>query len=142
MNGALRALAVGLLSMLSGCIVYDRTRVDEPVPAADFAALASGQELGDCLRRLGAPTHVYEYRGDGMALLWAWQDSDQWSLDVSVPLQDQLSASFDLDVGAVDAQGAMLWFGPDLRLERFRQGRLGDLLPVRTRPSLVDPEHG
>lgn len=140
MKGVLRGLGVALVSTLSGCLVYDRTRIDEPIPAGDFAALQAGQELGDCLRCLGAPTHVYEYRGDGMALLWAWQDSDQWSLDVSVPLQDQLSASFDLDLGSLDAQGAMLWFGPDLRLERFRQGRLGDLLPVRTRPSVVEPE--
>ena len=31
--------------------------------------------------------------------------------------------------------GCVLWFGPDLVLERWQRGTLGDLLPGRQRPS-------
>jgi hypothetical protein len=38
---------------------------------------------------------------------------------------------------STDLPGYMLWFGPDLRLERAKKGMLGDLLPGRLRPSAV-----
>lgn len=137
------ALGAGLgMLPFASCVGYVRFQIEEPVSEQALASLAVGQELGDCLARLGAPTHVYEYRGDGAALLWAWSDADDWSADLRVPLQEHVSASFELDLTDTEAVGCMLWFGPDLRLERWRQGRLGELMPVRVRPAVSDVDGG
>jgi hypothetical protein len=32
----------------------------------------------------------------------------------------------------------MLWFGPDLVLERWQLGRIGELVATRARPSAVE----
>jgi hypothetical protein len=143
MRQALRLAAVcSAFAFATSCVVYNRTRKDEPVAPDLLAVLRPGQSLDDCMRSLGAPNQCFEYRGDGVAMLWAWSDTDALSVDVSLPLQDQVSASFDLDLADTEAQGCMLWFGPDLRLERWKQGRLGDLLPGRTRPSYEPPKGG
>lgn len=144
MNASLRrALSATLLATLLGCVlasasscvVYDRRRHDEPLAPEVISALQPGQSLDECLRSLGAPRQCFAYRGDGVAMLWAWSDTDALSVDVSLPLQENVSASFDLDLADTEAQGCMLWFGPDLQLERWQQGRLGDLLPGRSRPT-------
>ncbi len=130
-------------TVLSGCLTYERTRIDEPVPEESLAVLVDGRStLGECLQALGAPTAVIEYRGDGMALVYSWQDEDQWGLEVSVPVSDQANLNFNFDLGAADRPGAVLWFGPDLLLERWRQGRLGELLSRRVRPAALEDTGG
>ena len=136
-----RAAAALLLVAIApaACLSYERTRVDEPLAAQELAQLVDGRStLGECLAALGAPTAVMEYRGDGMALVWSWQDEDEWGFELSVPVTDQANVNFNLDLGAADRPGAVLWFGPDLVLERWRQGRLGELLPRRVRPASPD----
>ena len=124
---------------LSSCLGYIRSRVNEPVPAAALAALRIGQDdLGVCLSALGAPVHVFEYGGDGMVLLWSWQDIDDWSLDVSVPVTDFANAEFELDLTATERLGCLLWFGPDLVLSGWRRGQLGDLLTARQPPRYIE----
>lgn len=139
MNGVGRALLAAVVALsASSCVRYMRYQYDEPLPPAALEALATGQSLTECLQRLGAPARVYEYRGSGAALLWAWRDADAWEIDLSLPLQDQVSASFDLDLAAVEGSGCMLWFDADLRLERWRSGPVGELLVARVRPGAVD----
>ena len=135
------AAALALLPWPPACVGYVRYRVDEPMADASLEVLQPGRDdLGACLARLGAPNRVFEYRGDGVALLWVWRDVDDWSLDVSIPLQEDYSASFELDLTDTSLPGCMLWFGPDLALERWRRGTVGELLPARPRPALVaDP---
>ncbi|MCA8975379.1 MAG: hypothetical protein KDC98_11710 [Planctomycetes bacterium] len=124
---------------LGSCTVYMRYRVDEPVPPAALATLRPGQSaLGECLEALGAPDRAFEYDCDGVALLWSWLDTHDWSFEVQVPVYDRVSADFQLDLSSDRRQGCLLWFGPDLVLERFRQGRIGELLPGRSRPSAVE----
>jgi len=142
MNALWRAFAASLLLPLGSCVGYLRFRIDEPIAEAVLQQLQTGQELGGCLMLLGAPNQVFEYRGDGMALLWVWRDTDDWSLDVRVPLQDRISASFELDMTDAVLPGCVLWFGPDLKLERWRSGTLGELLPERVRPSEVEAVGG
>ena len=137
-----RALAAAALLSCGGCVIYQRQRVDEPVPAAALVGLAPGSTLAECLQRLGAPARVFPYRTDGAALLWAWSDHDGWSIRVSLPLQDQLSATFDLDLDDTVSTGCLLWFDGELRLQRWRSGRLGELLPARTRPAGVEDVAG
>lgn len=132
------AAVAGLLTLPS-CIGYVRYRIDEPVHAAQLAPLQSGATtLGDALAAVGAPTAVLEYRGDGVVLVYAWEDRGDWSLDVSLPVSDSASASFELDLSAKDRPGAVLWFDAELRLERWRLGRLGELLGSRLRPAAAD----
>ena len=136
-----RLALLGALS-LPACVGYIRFRKDEPIPPDLLAQIEPGQELGECLQRLGAPHHAFEYRGNGMALLWVWQDTDDWSVDIRVPLQEDFSASFELDLTDANLPGCVLWFGEDLRLERWRTGTLGDLVPGRVRPAVVESSGG
>ncbi len=139
MRPALRIATALAFLPVAGCVGYVRVRIDEPVPPERLGSLRAGvSSLQACLRELGAPTEVFEHRGDGMALVWSWQDQGDWSLDVSVPVTDSFNASFDLDLTDAARPGLVLWFGPDLVLERWQQGTLGELLPRRTRPA--DPE--
>jgi len=131
------ALLLPLLSCVSGS--YIRFRADEPLSAEAIERLQPGvTTLEDGLRSLGAPTHVFEYRDSGMALLWSWLDTEDWGVSVSAPISDQVSASFDMDQTDDRRQGCMLWFGPDLVLERWRLGRIGELVATRARPSAVE----
>lgn len=142
MKRAGRAALLLATTALAGCITYERTRIDEALPAAALAQLVDGSSsLGECLHTLGAPTAVLE-SGDGMVLVWSWQDEDQWGVRVSVPVTDRSSTSFEVDLGDADRPGAVLWFGPELVLERWRQGRLGEILPRRVRPASLDDIEG
>jgi hypothetical protein len=127
-----------LLLPLATCVSasYVRRCIDEPVPAAALQGLRPGAStLHECLERLGAPTQVFEYRGDGMALLWSWLDSREWGGSVSAPVADRVSANLDLEYGDDARVGCMLWFDSGLVLERWQQGPIGVLLPRRTRPA-------
>lgn len=139
MKGGLRMLALAACAAATSCVSYVRFRSDEPVPAAALDALAAGRDdLARCLQALGAPVEVREYRGDGMALIYSWQDENRWGFEFSMPLQDYVSANFEYDLGSLDRPGCVLLFGPDLVLESVRRGTLGAVLPTRTRPAAHD----
>ncbi|MCR9243420.1 MAG: hypothetical protein NXI31_00205 [bacterium] len=131
--------AFAVAAVAPSCIGYIRSRVNEPVPTQVLTSLRIGQDdLGACLAALGAPVHVFEYDGDGMVLLWSWQDIDDWSLDVSVPVTEFANAEFELDLTATERLGCVLWFGPDLVLSGWRRGQLGDLVTVRQPPRYIE----
>ncbi len=133
-----------LLLALGGCVTgsYEHVVVDEPVAATGLAALQPGTDtLATCLHRLGAPNRVFEYRATadgraGMALLWSWRHAAGWGIDVSSG-DDSVPGSVSFDALATELPACMLWFGPDLVLERWRAGTVGDLLPGRRRPVLL-----
>jgi hypothetical protein len=82
---------------------------------------------------------VFEYRvgQDGMsgaALLWIWREAAGWGIEVSGG-SEEASGSFSFNLADTDLPGCVLWFGPDLVLERWQRGTLGDLMPGRQRPS-------
>ena len=131
---------MAMAGVLPGCLSlsYNRMSVGEPVADATLQALRPGRDsLVDCLRVLGAPELVYEHRTSGMALLWFWRESAGWGLEMSSPSED-VPARLQLELEGAELPGCMLWFGPDLVLERWRQGTIGDLLRDRVRPTLVD----
>ena len=139
----MKAAAAALLALLAaGCVQgsYNRITVDEPLRDEMVAPLRPGQDtLAQCLARLGAPHRVYEYRVgqdgvSGAALLWVWREAAGWGIEVSGGTDDA-SGSFSFDLADTELPGCVLWFGPDLVLERWQRGTLGDLLPGRQRPS-------
>lgn len=137
-----RACLVGWLAASAGCVTgsYQRAMVDEPIPEARLQALQIGvDDLGSCLAALGAPHRVFEVQvGEnldaGMALLWVWRDTAGFGVQVSVAMRDA-SVSWSGDYAAAELPGCMLWFDPDLRLQGWQRGTLGDLLPRRRRPA-------
>lgn len=143
----LGALALLLLCGVgaAGCVTgaYGRRSFNEPVSAERLAGLVPGRDdLGSCLRLLGAPVEVHEYRvgadrSSGMALLWYWRDTVGWGLDVSAPISREARASFEFDWAGVATPGVVLWFDHELRLERYRTGNVGELLPQRRRAAPV-----
>lgn len=136
---ALPALALVLAN--AGCVTgsYARASIDEPVLLPRLEALQPGRDdLGTCLAALGAPQRVFEYQvaadhTSGAALLWYWRDASGFGVDVSSGTRD-VPGSLQLDYLGTDLPGCMLWFGPDLVLERWQLGQVGDLLPTRVRP--------
>jgi hypothetical protein len=130
-----------LLALVGGGCVsgsYSRASIDEPLPPGRLEALQAGRDdLQSCLRVLGAPHRVFEYRTErsgpcGAALLWFWRDSSGFGVELSSP-SDNVPGSVRFDLSGTELPGCMLWFGPDLVLERWQQGLVGDLLP-RVRP--------
>jgi len=136
--------ALAALAALPGCInlTFSREHIDEPVPVAVLESLVEGNDdLGTCLQRLGAPYDVFEYRDQGMALLWVWRDKDGFGLELSSPIENTSNVSFTLDLSDASLPGCVLWFSPDLQLERWRAGSVGDLLPGRLRrPSVPEAD--
>ena len=136
------AAAVLLATLAAGCVQgsYNRIAVDEPLRDEMVAPLQTGVDtLELCLARLGAPHRVFEYRvgqdgSSGVALLWLWREAAGWGIEVSGGTDDA-SGSFSFDLTDTTLPGCVLWFGPDLVLERWQRGTLGELLPGRQRPS-------
>ena len=138
------AAAVLLATLAAGCVQgeYNRFTVDEPLRDEMVAPLRPGVDtLAHCLERLGAPHRVFEYRvgqdgSSGLALLWLWREVAGWGVDIDLSgVSDEASGSFSFKLADTDLPGCVLWFGPDLVLERWQRGTLGDLLPGRQRPS-------
>jgi hypothetical protein len=140
-RGAAAALLLAVLAPFGGCVQgsYSGQSIDEPIVAERLAALQPGTAtLASCLDALGAPNRVYEYRlqaddTSGMALLWFWRAETGWGIEVSGT--DDVPGSVSWDSAAADLPGCMLWFGPDLVLERWRAGPVGELAPARRRPT-------
>jgi hypothetical protein len=126
----------------TGCVrlSYLVQHVEEPVVGTAVGVLQPGaDDLGSCLRLLGAPHFVWEYRGDGMALGWVYSDAAGWSLTVSYTVTRFVTPSFDMDMEDTDLPGAVLWFDRDLRLLEMREGRMRDLTSgLRRRPAPVE----
>jgi hypothetical protein len=138
------ALPLPLL-LLTACVTgsYRHVSVDEPVALTTLTALQPGtHDLATCLARLGAPHRVLEYhvapdRTSGMALVWTWRDAAGFGVEVSGG-QEDVNVSFEYEALQTDLPGCVLWFGPDLVLERWRHGNLGELLATRRRPAPGD----
>lgn len=143
-GAARRAGSLAAAALAAACVTgsYSRERFNEPVPPERLAALAPGVDtLASCLAALGAPNRVFEYRvgpdrGSGAALLWYWRDEPGWGLTVSVPIR-QASARLTIDRLSAELPACVLWFDERLVLERWREGRIGELIPGRLRPAPV-----
>lgn len=144
MSARLTAACLPLLAF-GGCITgsWDRDATDDPIASAALAALQPGTDtLGTCLQLLGAPSRVFEYHvepdgSSGMLLLWCASEQVAWGLEAAGGTQD-VSASVSLDQADTELTGCALWFGADLCLERWRRGRIGELLAARRRPSVPE----
>ncbi len=126
-----------------GCVSanYSSDAVDEPIAPATIAALRPGHDtLTTCLAALGAPNRVTEYLAapDGKAgavLLWYWQATAGWGVKGSGGRKGPGSLAIDMTIA--NLPGCMLWFGPDLVLERVHAGKVGEL-DQRVRPASID----
>lgn len=134
-----RLLILILLAGLTGCLQvrYVGRQVEEPQTAAGLAGLQPGRDdLGAVLAQLGAPHFVWEYRGDGIALGWVWQESAGWELRASYNVIRFGSASLNLEWEDSNLPGVVLWFDADLVLERWRRGVMRELASgLRRRPA-------
>ena len=140
-------LAVGVvLCLLSASCVqlsYGVRYEDNPVAEDQLTALQPGvDDLASCLARMGAPHHVFEYQYDGVALLWHHVDSSGWGATFSMSLvRNAPGARFSMDSDSANMPGAMLWFGPDYKLLRWRKGMMRDLTAgFRRRPADLDQQ--
>jgi hypothetical protein len=128
--------------LLASCVSFTwyRTHSNEPSPKNALSTLVPGKStLDECLQALGAPLYLWEYKGDGAALAWGWNDLNWKGVTLSVPIYDQTAASASYDYGAERMKGAVLLFDRDLVLESVREGWLRDLESElgRRRPAVV-----
>jgi hypothetical protein len=138
----LRWLPALQLLLSAGCVTaaYNQVNVNEPIATELLHTLQPGKDdLASCLLALGAPVDVREYqvaadRSSGMALIWYWTDQVGWGAKASTVIRG-FSASFEFDWTGTDLPGCVLWFNGDLKLERYSEGLVGELLPTRRRPS-------
>ena len=139
MRGVLAKLLLLTSVCLPGCLSvnWSRGNRNEPISDESLAMLNPGEaDLTLCLTTLGAPTVVWEYQGDGMALAYAWIDSDSWGLSASYSVSRYApSAAFSFDSRDDQRMGVVLMFDADLTLNTLKRGRLGELVPVKRRPS-------
>ena len=133
-----RLLLLASLS-LSGCVHlgWSRGNVDEPISDEALGTLSPGEsDLTQCLASLGAPTLVWEYQGDGMALAYAWVDSGSWGFSASYSFSRYApGVSFSFDSADDQRTGVVLMFDADLTLKTLKRGRLSELVPVNRRPA-------
>ncbi len=132
------AAAAGLCCPSCVQLTYMVRSVDSPVSIPALESLRPGvDDLTVCLQRLGAPHHVFEYRVDGMALLWHYVDGSGWGASVSYnPVRQAPGTSFNMELDDSDMPGAVLWFDADLKLLEWRQGMMRDLtVGLRRRPA-------
>ncbi len=139
MRGVLPKLLLLTSVCLPGCfsLGWSRGNRDEPISNEALATLTPGEsDLTLCLATLGAPTVVWEYQGDGMALAYAWIDSESWGFSASYAFSRYApSASFSYDSRDDQRMGVVLMFDADLTLKALKRGRLGELVPVNRRPA-------
>jgi hypothetical protein len=130
--GALGALLLvaGLVACTGSCVRlnWSRQTVQQPIHEGRLALLVPGDGLGRCLEVLGAPLWVGELGGGAMTLAYGWLEESGWGANVSAPLGDNFSASFDYDRLDRRAQGLLLVLDADQRLVVARRGALRDLL--------------
>jgi len=129
MNRA-RGLLLLLPLLLASCVSFTwfRDHRQEPLPKGAIETLVPGKStLAECMQTLGAPLYLWEYRGDGAALAWGWDDTHSKGVAVSIPVYDQTSVSASYDYGNERLKGAVLLFDRDLVLESVREGWLRDL---------------
>ena len=141
-----RSAAVFATAMLAASCVqftYAVQYEDNPVPDATLAQLMPGvDDLSSCLSKLGAPHHVFEYRYDGLALLWHHVDSSGWGARFSMSVvRGAPGARFSMDSDSAEMPGAMLWFDGDYKLVEWRKGMMRDLTAgFRRRPADLDQQ--
>ena len=140
--------SLGLLSLsLAGCVKgeYAQRTINEPIDLQRLRQLEVGKDdLGSCLAVLGAPLDVREYGvaadgTSGMALVWFWRRNVGWGLQMSAAITRDASVSFEFDWEGTYLPGCVLWFDQDLKLTNYREGKVGELLAKRRRPSASVP---
>lgn len=142
-RAAAAAAFVAALAFLQAACVrfqYGRIRREEPIALETLQKLRPGEsDLGRCLAALGAPNFVWEYDGDGMAIAWIWQDKDEIGFSASwSPFRYAPGASASWQLEDANLPGCVLWFRSDLVLEKWRHGKLDELVPTeRRRPAPV-----
>jgi hypothetical protein len=127
----IRRIALLLLALApAGCVrlQYTHAHVGEPLPPGIENELRIGTDrLGDCLRRLGAPTLVYGDEIEGISLAWAWTHVEGWGLNVSYSFSDFASVSASYDDDGTETWGLFLTFDADLVLRSLRRARLSEV---------------
>ena len=135
-------LALALCAFLgTACVTVNVTRfADEREPEEDvLLPLVPGEaDLTQCLEVLGAPV-VVEELDDGAVLGWGWRRFQNMSVNVSVPISSDASASVQYGRGGDGIEGIVLFFDSDWGLVEVKRGHLQEILrSSRSRPKVIE----
>ncbi|QDU67776.1 hypothetical protein [Engelhardtia mirabilis] len=137
------ALALGLALPTTGCLrlAYRRSMVDEAPDPTKLETLQAGDSLAVCLETLGAPTLIWGLGDDGaegFAAVYASTLRGGWGLNASAPLGKSASGSLEFQTQNLDLDAVVLFFDLDWGLERWREGKLANLLPANLNEITID----
>jgi hypothetical protein len=140
-----RLLVLALALSSSGCLTGVWSRTSRLAPVSGDVVLNLEVEhstLEHCLETLGAPLYVWEYQGDGLALAYGFYRSNEFGFNLSLPVTDTQSASFDYEDERAHLHGYVLFFDDQWKLTEVKAGALRDLerLVTRRRPALPEEE--
>ena len=128
--------------LVSSCVQaqFERNNQLRPVVEEDLLQFVPGEtKLDDCLAVLGAPLFVRERQTYGAELAYGWFHQTDWGLSVSLPVAENVSASFNYDELDEKLRGVVLLFDEDWTLEVVRTGYLRDLVAREVTPAYLDP---
>lgn len=130
-----------LLALCAGCLQgdYNEDRIHQVVSPVHVDTLQPGQaSLQDVLTLLGAPLYVVEL-DRGVALAFGWLDQNDWNVEAVVPVGDA-SMQFSYASANLQLPGLVVFLDEAYVVTRLDRGLLGDLLPERARPKLVEED--
>lgn len=106
-------------------------RLDPAGAGMGFADDQQPVDFATALEQLGAPLYAWPLGDEGLegaALVWAWSNRRRWNLNLSVPLNNNTSGSFEFESGQADLDALVLFFRTDWTLREWQFGQLADLL--------------
>jgi len=116
----------GLLCLLPACagISYEHRSVEKPPAERAMAMLTVGTtDLQTCLDTMGAPMMVRkDEQGDGMELLWLWEETSAWGFFITIPTGTDFSPSLNWADREQQPQFLRLFFSGDGKLLRLSRG--------------------
>jgi hypothetical protein len=124
--------------LLAGCLRFNWGREwrHAPLERVSLAQLdAEDVDLSRCLELFGAPLWVWEDQGgQGVVLAYGWSREKVFGFNLSAPVTEYVSASFEY--GKIDERmrGLVLFFDEDWKLRTWRTGLLRDLTRAARRP--------
>jgi hypothetical protein len=128
----MRVLALcALVLCASSCIGFrwQRDRRYMPLDGQALELLVPGETaFASVLAAYGAPLVVREFKTFGVELASGWSDTDDWTVDVSIPVDQNASASVNFNQIGAELFGVVLLFDEDLLLVTVRRGYLRELL--------------
>jgi hypothetical protein len=125
-----KGLAVAICLACSSCVrvQWNRAMFCRGIDSNELTVLRAGEsQLNDCLELFGSPLYVWQAGADQYAVAYGWDMDKGWGINVSIPVTQEFSASFDYDDLDRRLYGIVMTFDANDQLQYQRQGFLSEI---------------